>query len=115
MTDAKKKDLVVSVGEQKFDFNLLEGTEAPRAIDVRDLYKDTGHFTYDPGFMSTASCESKITYIDGAQGILRYRGYPIEELADKSHYEEVAYLLMHGNSLIKNNMKLLNMRYAITL
>ncbi len=96
MTDAKKKDLVVEVGEQKFDFSLLEGTEAPRAIDVRNLYKETGHFTYDPGFMSTASCESKITYIDGDKGILRYRGYPIEELAEKSTYEEVAYLLMYG-------------------
>ncbi|MBT4878827.1 MAG: citrate (Si)-synthase, partial [Alphaproteobacteria bacterium] len=96
MTDAKKKDLVVEVGEKKFDFSLLEGTEAPRAIDVRNLYKETGHFTYDPGFMSTASCESKITYIDGDKGILRYRGYPIEELAEKSTYEEVAYLLMYG-------------------
>ena len=96
MTDAKKKDLVVEVGEKKFDFSLLEGTEAPRAIDVRNLYKETGHFTYDPGFMSTASCESKITYIDGDKGILRYRGYPIEELAEQSTYEEVAYLLMYG-------------------
>ena len=111
MTDAQKKDLVVEVGEKKFDFVLLEGTEAPRAIDVRNLYKKTGHFTYDPGFMSTASCESKITYIDGEKGILRYRGYPIEELAEKSTFEEVAYLLMYGE--LPNKTELAQYEYKL--
>ena len=96
MTDSIKKDLNIAVGEKNFSFNLLEGTEKPRAIDVRNLYKDTGHFTYDPGFMSTASCESAITYIDGDKGILRYRGYPIEELAESSNFLETSYLLLNG-------------------
>jgi citrate synthase len=111
MTDAKKKDLFVAVDNQKFNFPLLEGSEPPRAIDVRDLYKDTGHFTYDPGFMSTASCESKITYIDGDKGILRYRGYPIEELAEKSSHEEVAYLLLYGE--LPNKKQFNDFKYEI--
>lgn len=65
-------------------------------IDVRKLYADTDHFTYDPGFTSTGSCESKITYIDGDQGILLYRGYPIDELADHSDFMETCYLLLYG-------------------
>src|SRR5262249_24877840 len=65
-------------------------------IDVRKLYTDHGLFTYDPGFTSTAACESKITYIDGEQGILQHRGYPIEELAEKSNFLEVCYLLLYG-------------------
>ncbi len=112
MTDAKKKDLIVAVDQQKFTFPLLEGSEPPRAIDVRNLYKNTGHFTYDPGFMSTASCESKITYIDGDKGILRYRGYPIEELAEKSSYEEVAYLLLNGE--LPNKKQFADFKYDIT-
>ncbi len=75
---------------------VLQGTEGPSAIDVRTLYANQGILTYDPGFRSTASCKSAITYIDGAQGILRYRGYPIEELAKHSTFTEVAYLLMFG-------------------
>jgi citrate synthase len=66
-------------------------------IDIRSLYKETGHFTYDPGFTSTASCKSSITYIDGEKGVLLYRGYPIEELAEHSNALEVAYLLLHGD------------------
>ena len=96
MSVSKKKDLNILVGEDNLTFPLLEGTEQPRAIDVRDLYKNTGFFTYDPGFMSTASCESKITYINGDEGILRYRGYPIEELAENSNFSEVSYLLLYG-------------------
>jgi citrate synthase len=75
---------------------VLEGTEGPRAVDVRALYKEAGVFTFDPGYTSTASCESQITYIDGDAGILRYRGYPIDELAENSHFLEVAYLLIYG-------------------
>jgi citrate synthase len=75
---------------------ILNGTMGPSVIDVTKLYRDTGMFTYDPGFMSTASCESKITYIDGEAGVLMHRGYMIQDLAQKSDYLEVAYLLLHG-------------------
>jgi citrate synthase len=75
---------------------VLKSTEGPNVLDVTALYNETGLFTYDPGFMSTAACESKITYIDGDEGILRHRGYAIEELAEKSNYLEVAYLLLNG-------------------
>ena len=65
-------------------------------VDIRTLTKNTGLFSFDPGFVSTASCESKITYIDGDEGLLYYRGYPIEQLAEKSDYLEVCYLLIYG-------------------
>jgi len=71
-------------------------THGPDVADVRSLYKDTGLFTYDPGFATTASCKSAITFIDGDEGILLYRGYPIEQLAEHSSYLEVCYLLMYG-------------------
>jgi citrate synthase len=75
---------------------LISGTVGPKVIDIRHLYTETGHFTYDPGYMATGSCESKITYIDGDVGELLYRGYPIEELAEHSDFMEVAYLLTKG-------------------
>jgi len=75
---------------------LMSGTLGPDVMDIRRLYADTGHFTFDPGFVSTASCESAITYIDGDEGILLYRGYAIDELADNSDFLEVCYLLLQG-------------------
>jgi citrate synthase len=78
------------------DLPVLGGTIGPKVIDIRRLYAMTGHFTYDPGFMATAACRSSITYIDGDEGVLMYRGYPIEELAEKSDFLEVAYLLLNG-------------------
>jgi len=75
---------------------VMEGSIGPQVIDIRRLYAQTGYFTYDPGFMATAACRSSITYIDGDEGILMYRGYPIQELAAKSDFLEVAYLLLHG-------------------
>ena len=75
---------------------VLSGTEGPAVIDIRKLYAESGMFTYDPGFTSTASCESKITYIDGDEGILRYRGYDIADLAEKSTFLETCYLILHG-------------------
>ncbi len=81
---------------QKYDLPVLAGTEGPTVIDVQHLYGDTGYFTYDPGYMSTASCESQITFIDGEKGILRHRGYSIEELSEHSDYLEVCYLLLYG-------------------
>lgn len=77
-------------------FPIVEGTLGPKAVDIRSLYKDTSHFTYDPGYFSTASCSSGITYIDGEKGVLLYRGYPIDQLAEKSDFLEVAYLLLEG-------------------
>ncbi len=78
------------------EFPVLQGSVGPEVIDIRKLYASTGQFTYDPGFTSTASCESKITYIDGDAGVLLHRGYPIEQLAEKSNFMEVAHLLLNG-------------------
>ena len=78
------------------EFPLRHGTVGPSVVDIRKLYAETRMFTFDPGFMSTASCESKITYIDGEKGVLLYRGYPIEELAEHSSFMEVTYLLLNG-------------------
>jgi citrate synthase len=75
---------------------VMQGSVGPNVIDIRKLYAETGHFTYDPGFTATASCESKITYIDGDKGVLLYRGYPIDELAEHSDFMEVCYLLLYG-------------------
>ena len=85
-----------NVTDKEADFSLQRGTVGTPAIDIGTLYKDLGVFTSDPGFMSTASCKSAITYIDGENGVLLYRGYPIEQLAENSSFIEVAYLLMNG-------------------
>ena len=79
-----------------WDLPISDGSMGPSVVDVRKFYADTGMFTYDPGFTSTGSCESKITFIDGEQGILLHRGYPIEQLAEHSDFMEVCYLLLHG-------------------
>ena len=84
-----------SAGKQ-YSFDVLEGTLGPKVVDVSTLYEETDQFTYDPGFTSTASCQSSITYIDGDEGILLHRGYPIEELAEKGTFLETCYLLMNG-------------------
>jgi citrate synthase len=89
----KKAQLIVD--GKTYELPIYEGTLGPDVIDIRSLATD-GVFTYDPGFMSTASCESKITFIDGAKGILLHRGYPIEQLAEKSDYLELCYLLIYG-------------------
>src|SRR6202140_4918127 len=81
---------------KSIELPVIEGSVGPKVIDVRKLYAQTGYFTYDPGFMATAACRSSITYIDGDEGILLYRGYPIQELADKSDFMEAAYLLTKG-------------------
>lgn len=78
------------------DLPVYFGTDGPGVLDLQHLYAETGLFTYDPGFMSTASCKSEITYIDGEQGTLLYRGYPIQQLADKSDFMEVSYLMLYG-------------------
>ena len=75
---------------------MFGGTIGPDVVDIRTLYGKSGVFTYDPGFLSTGSCNSKITYIDGDEGILLYRGYPIEQLAEHCDFLEVAYLILNG-------------------
>ena len=82
---------------KELELPILYPTEGTPTIDVRALYKELGYFTYDPGFLATASCRSAITYLDGENGILRYRGYAIEELAEKSTFLEVCYLLYYGD------------------
>ena len=79
-----------------YDLPVIDGTLGPSVIDVRKLYAETGHFTFDPGFTSTGSCESQLTYIDGDEGVLLHRGYRIEDLAENSDFMEVAYLLLNG-------------------
>ena len=94
-SDAAKK-AALSVGNQNYDLPVYPGTIGPDVVDISKLYAQTGRFTYDPGFTSTASCESKITYIDGDEGILLYRGYPIEQLAEHGDFLETCYLLLYG-------------------
>ncbi|MBN9670751.1 citrate synthase [Roseibium aggregatum] len=86
----------LNVGGNDHSFDVLDGSIGPSVVNISSLYKDTGMFTYDPGFTSTASCESKITYIDGDEGTLLYRGYPIEQLADHGDFLESCYLLLYG-------------------
>src|SRR5512145_1889024 len=78
------------------DFPALSRPLGPDLVDIRTLYGRSGMFTYDPGFLSTASCSSAITYIDGDAGVLLYRGYPIEQLAEHCDFLEVCYLLLNG-------------------
>ncbi|MFK7839646.1 MAG: citrate synthase [Bdellovibrionales bacterium] len=82
---------------ESYDFPVLSGTSGPDVVDIRKFYAETGHFTFDPSFTATGSCKSKLTFIDGDKGILRHRGYTIEELAEKSSFLEVAYLLLEGD------------------
>ncbi|MGB3275174.1 MAG: citrate synthase [Castellaniella sp.] len=92
----KKATLSFSDGSPSVEFPVYQGTVGPDVIDIRKLYGQTGMFTYDPGFMATASCESAITYIDGDKGQLLYRGYPIDQLATNCDFLSVAYLIMNG-------------------
>ena len=91
-----KATLSFSDGSPSVDFPIYKGTVGPEVIDIRKLYGTTGKFTYDPGFMSTAACNSAITYIDGDKGELLYRGYPIEQLAVNCDFLETCYLLLNG-------------------
>ena len=92
----RKANLVLPNGEGSIDFPIHSGTIGPDAIDIRTLLSKTGKVTYDPGFLSTASCRSAITYIDGDEGVLLYRGYPIEQLAKQCDFLEVCHLLLNG-------------------
>ena len=93
---AAGKSATLTAGDKQTTMPVRSGTIGPDVMDIGKVYANTGMFTYDPGFTSTANCSSKITYIDGDQGVLLYRGYPIEQLADHSSHLEVCYLLLHG-------------------
>jgi citrate synthase len=92
----RKATLTFNDTGKSIELDIHSGTEGPGTIDITSLYSQGKVFTYDPGFVSTASCNSSITYIDGNEGVLRHRGYPIEQLAEKSSFVEVAYLLLYG-------------------
>ena len=95
MADAQKS-ATLTIDDHSYDLPIHSPTEGPDVVDIRKLYGQAGVFTYDPGFTSTASCDSTITFIDGDKGVLLHRGYPIEQLASKSHFLEVCYLLLYG-------------------
>jgi len=94
---ANTKSGTLTLGDKNYKFPLYEGTIGPEVLDISKLYNQAGIFTYDPGFTSTASCESKITYIDGDEGVLLYRGYPIQQLAEYGDFLETCYLLLYGD------------------
>jgi len=95
-TFMSEKTAKLTIGDQTYEFPVHPGTVGPEVIDISSLYKQTDRFTFDPGFTSTASCESKITYIDGDEGILLHRGYPIDQLAEHGDFLETCYLLLYG-------------------
>ncbi len=92
----EQKSATLTIDDHSYDLPIHSPTEGPDVLDIRKLYGQAGVFTYDPGFTSTASCDSTITFIDGDKGVLLHRGYPIDQLASKSHFLEVCYLLLYG-------------------
>jgi citrate synthase len=113
MSDAKTAGTAtLTVDGQTIELPILEGTEGPKVIDVRKLYAQSGMFTYDPSYTSTASCDSALTYIDGEVGILRHSGYSIEELAANSSFLEVCHLLLHRE--LPNKQELADFEHTIT-
>ena len=90
------KTATLTIGDKNYAFPMYQGTVGPDVVDIGKLYNQAGIFTFDPGFTSTGSCESKITYIDGDAGVLFYRGYPIEQLAEHGDFLEACYLLLYG-------------------
>jgi citrate synthase len=108
----KKPSATLTVNNKQLELPVYGGSVGPDVIDIRKLYGETKVFTYDPGFTSTAACESQITYIDGDEGVLLYRGYPIDQLAEKSSFVETCYLLLHGE--LPSNKQLLFFDKTIT-
>src|ERR1700676_2790425 len=94
---AAKFELLDEESGKKSELPVLSGTMGPAVVDISAIQRDLGVFTYDPGFGATACTDSRITYIDGDAGVLLYRGYPVEQLAEKSNFMEVAYLVLHGD------------------
>ena len=112
LADAGKSATLTVGSNQQTHLPVRSGTIGPDVIDVGRLYRDTGCFTYDPGFTSTANCSSRITYIDGDKGVLLYRGYPIEQLAQRSSFLEVCYVLLYGDLPTKTQYE--NFRNIVT-
>ena len=104
--------LIGKESNKEVDLPVLLASEGSDTLDIRKLHQTLGYFTFDPGFVSTASCESKITYIDGEKGLLRYRGYPIEQLAEHSHFTESAYLLYYGELPTQTKLEAFNQSLA---
>ena len=96
MNDKNNDNAKLNLNDENINFNIHKGTIGPDVIDISKLYSESGRFTYDPGFTSTANCKSSITFIDGEKGILLYRGYPIDQLAEQGNYLETCYLLLNG-------------------
>jgi citrate synthase len=107
-----QKSATLNSLEKDYNFGIHEGSVGPSVIDVSTLYGQTGQFTYDPGFTSTASCKSSITFIDGDEGVLLHRGYPIEQLAESGSFIETCYLLLNGE--LPNKTQLDEFENAIT-
>src|SRR5665648_253416 len=107
---ASAAEASVSIDGARFDLPIRKGMMGPDVIDINTLYQDTGCFTYDPGFTSTASCESKITFIDGDKGVLLYRGYPIDQLAEHGNFIETCYLLLYGELPTREQYKAFDAR-----
>ncbi|MFZ4760442.1 MAG: citrate synthase [Burkholderiaceae bacterium] len=112
MNSTKKATMTFTDGTPSVDFPIYEGTVGPEVIDIRKLYGQTGKFTFDPGFMSTAACDSKITYIDGDKGELLYRGYPIEQIATNCDFLETCFLLLNGE--LPNQAERADFDYRVT-
>ena len=100
-----EKSAKLTFGDTEIDLPMYSPTAGPDVIDITKLYAQGKVFTYDPGFMSTASCSSKVTYLDGGKGMLQYRGYPIDQLAEHSSYLEVCYLLLRGSLPSKDELE----------
>jgi len=116
MTEKRTVTITLDGTNKKSVIPLMSGTAGADVFDIRKVYGELGLFTFDPGYGSTASCESKITYIDGDAGILQYRGYPIEQLAENSNFLEVCYLLLNGelpNAVEKKDFELGVMRHTM--
>ncbi len=105
--------LIDNSNGKSYTYPVLHGTQGPRAVDVRKFYGDTDAFLYDPSFTSTASCDSKITFIDGDKGVLQHRGYPINELAEKASFLEVSFLLLYGE--LPNKSELEQFEHEVTM
>src|SRR3546814_9864442 len=103
-----ERNAKLNIGEESQDYAILSGSVGPDVLDIRKLYANTGMFTFDPGFTSTASCESGLTYIDGDQGVLLHRGYPIEQLRSEAPTSEIQSLMCTTNAALCLKIKLIS-------
>src|SRR3984885_1998052 len=104
MSTNREKAVKLEVDGKPYEFPVIRGSEDEKAFDISSLRAKTGYITMDNGYANTSSCQSAITFLDGEKGILRYRGIPIEQLAEKSNFLETAYLLIYGELPKKNEL-----------